>query len=102
MCLFHWRYHALATARTLAAAIAPESPDLVLTGLQSVDAGYGQAGVILAELLDLPHATLIVEVRSSAWLMELNMMKSALLERVNEHVSSTPLDKIVFVLAETE
>lgn len=47
-------------------------------------------------------ATLFVEVRTSAWLMELNMMKGALLERVNEHVSETPLDRIVFVLAETE
>jgi len=62
---------ALATARTLAAAIAPESPDLVLTGLQSDDAGYGQAGVILAELLDLPHATLIVEVQAEGSTLKL-------------------------------
>lgn len=52
----------LAAARMLAAAIRPESPDLVLTGLQSDDLGYGQTGVILAELLGLPHATLIMQV----------------------------------------
>ena len=46
--------------------------------------------------------TLIVEVRSSAWLMELNMMKGDLLKRVNEHASETPMDRLVFVLAETE
>lgn len=46
--------------------------------------------------------TLVVEVRSSAWLMELNMMKGDLLERVNEHASETPMDRLVFVLAETE
>jgi electron transfer flavoprotein beta subunit len=52
----------LAASRLLAAAIRTESPDLVLTGLQSDDFGYGQTGVILAELLGLPHATIIMEV----------------------------------------
>ncbi len=52
----------LAAARMLAAAIRTESPDLVLTGLQSDDLGYGQTGVILAELLGLPHATIIMQV----------------------------------------
>ena len=45
-----------------AAAIQTESPDLVLTGLQSDDLGYGQTGVILAELLGLPHATIVMQV----------------------------------------
>src|SRR4051812_14343431 len=53
---------ALAVARLLAEAIKPESPDLVLTGLQSDDLGLGQTGVILAELLGLPHASLILTV----------------------------------------
>jgi electron transfer flavoprotein beta subunit len=52
----------LSAARLLAVAIKAESPDLVLTGLQSDDLGYGQTGVILAELLGLPHATLIMQV----------------------------------------
>ena len=39
-----------------------ENPDLILTGLQSDDLGYGQTGVILAELLGLPHATIIMQV----------------------------------------
>src|SRR5499427_8575740 len=52
----------LAIARLLAAALKTESPDLILTGLQSDDLGYGQTGVILAELLGLPHATLIMQV----------------------------------------
>jgi electron transfer flavoprotein beta subunit len=54
----------LSGARLLAAAIKPEAPDLVLTGLQSDDLGYGQTGVILAELLGLPHATLIMQVEA--------------------------------------
>src|SRR5208283_2752322 len=52
----------LGVARLLAAAVKPENPDLVLTGLQSEDLGLGQTGVILAELLGMPHATLILHV----------------------------------------
>ena len=55
----------LGAARLLAAAIKPESPDLVLTGLQSDDLGLGQTGVILAELLGLPHASLILQVEKT-------------------------------------
>lgn len=54
-----------ATATALAAAIGRESHDLILTGLQSDDAGFGQTGVILAELLGLPHATIIMEIDAS-------------------------------------
>ncbi len=50
-----------AAAQLLSAAIAPESPDLVMTGLQSDDYGYGQTGVILAEMMGLPHATIVIE-----------------------------------------
>jgi electron transfer flavoprotein beta subunit len=53
---------AFITAQLLAAALKPESPDLVLTGLQSDDLGYGQTGVILAELLGFSHATIVMEV----------------------------------------
>ena len=56
---------ALGVARLLAAALKPENPDLVLTGLQSEDLGQGQTGVIVAELLGLPHATLILEVEKT-------------------------------------
>jgi electron transfer flavoprotein beta subunit len=55
---------ALGVARLLAAAIKPENPDLVLTGLQSEDVGSGQTGVIIAELLGLPHATMILQVEA--------------------------------------
>src|SRR5580658_3283453 len=56
---------ALDVARLLAAAIKTESPDLVLTGLQSADLGLGQTGVILAEVLGLPHASLILHVEKT-------------------------------------
>ncbi len=52
----------LASARSLAAAIQKEEFDLLLTGLQSDDQGFGQTGVLLAELLGLPHATIIMQI----------------------------------------
>ena len=52
----------LAIAKLLAAAVKSEAPDLVLTGLQSDDVGAGQAGVVMAELLGMPHATIIMQV----------------------------------------
>ena len=52
----------LGVAKLLAAAVAPEKPDLILTGLQSDDLGYGQTGVVLAELLGIPHSTIIMQI----------------------------------------
>lgn len=57
------RADASVVAEALAAAIGPESADLVLTGLQSDDMGFGQTGVILAERLGVPHATIIMDVQ---------------------------------------
>ena len=54
----------LGLARLLAKAIEGEKPDLILTGLQSDDLGYGQTGVILAETLGLPHATIIMQMEA--------------------------------------
>lgn len=54
-----------AAAKILAEAVREESADLILTGLQSDDYGYAQTGVILAELLNLPHATIVIEVDAS-------------------------------------
>jgi electron transfer flavoprotein beta subunit len=52
----------LGSAKALAAAIQKEKADLVLTGLQSDDHGFGQTGVLLAALLDRPHATIIMAI----------------------------------------
>jgi electron transfer flavoprotein beta subunit len=52
-----------AVAGALAAALKEEQVDLVLTGLQSDDQGFGQVGVVLAERLGMPHATIIMEVQ---------------------------------------
>ncbi len=52
-------------ANAIAEAIREENADLVFTGLQSDDSSYGQTGVILAELLGIPHATIVIEVDRS-------------------------------------
>jgi len=56
----------LASARSLAAAIQAENFDLLLTGLQSDDQGFGQTGVLLAELLGWPHAAIVMQIEAAA------------------------------------
>jgi electron transfer flavoprotein beta subunit len=56
------QYDTLGIAHLMAKAIASEKPDLILTGLQSDDLGNGQTGVVLAEMLGLPHETIIMQV----------------------------------------
>ena len=54
----------LGAASALAAAVKNENADLILTGLQSDDQGFGQTGVLLAALLDRPHATIIMAIEA--------------------------------------
>ena len=61
----------LAAARSLVAAIRKEKFDLILTGLQSDDHGFGQTGVLLAGLLRLPHATIIMQIEVTDGRMKL-------------------------------
>ena len=53
------------TAKAFAAVMKEENFDLVFTGLQSDDYGFAQTGVILAELLGWPHATIIMQIEKS-------------------------------------
>jgi electron transfer flavoprotein beta subunit len=52
----------LAVARALSAVAAPESPDLVLCGVQSADLANGAVGAALAGLLGLPFAGVAVAI----------------------------------------
>src|ERR1700757_2029132 len=52
----------LCAATALSAAVKSEKPDLILTGLQSDDQGFGQTGVLMAAELDRPHATIIMAI----------------------------------------
>ncbi|HEY3043889.1 MAG TPA: electron transfer flavoprotein subunit beta/FixA family protein [Vicinamibacterales bacterium] len=54
---------AFVVADSLASAMQDEKFDLVLTGLQSDDMGSAQTGVILAQRLGHPHATIVMDVQ---------------------------------------
>jgi electron transfer flavoprotein beta subunit len=54
---------AFVVAAALAGAMLDERFDVVLTGLQSDDQGSAQTGVILAERLGMPHATIVMDVQ---------------------------------------
>ena len=52
----------LATGKALAAAVSKDEFDLVLTGSQSDDAGFGSTGSVIAGHLAWPHAWLVMGV----------------------------------------
>ena len=54
--------HAVAVA--LAEVLKEEEYDLILAGTQSDDWSYAQTGVLLAQLLGLPHATIVMEIQA--------------------------------------
>lgn len=56
----------LQTATALAAAVRRESPDLVLMGKLAIDAENGQVPLMLAELLDWPHASFASKIEVEA------------------------------------
>ena len=62
----------------------------------------GDAVARVPRARSVEDGVLIVEVRSSPWLMELNMMKGDFVRRVNDYMPDTPIERIVFVQAETE
>jgi predicted nucleic acid-binding Zn ribbon protein len=47
------------------------------------------------------RGVLFVEVRSSAWMTELNLMRHQLLDRLNAGRGEAPVERIVFTLAES-
>lgn len=61
----YFKLDPLAAARPLAASIKGENFGLILTGLQSDDQGFGQTGVLLAELLGWPQATIVMQIEAA-------------------------------------
>lgn len=81
-----------AFAVALSQVLRDEEYDLILTGTQSDDFGYAQTGTMLAELLDVPHASIVMEVAAqedgglrvlremeSGWFQWVSMQMPALL-----------------------
>jgi len=72
-------------ASVLAEILKKEQYDLILAGTQSDDFGYAQTGVMLAELLGLPHATIVMEVAAdpqAGQVTALREMESGWFQRV--------------------
>ena len=60
------RGDAWGTAHAIAAAVAPEDFDLVLTGVQSEDMAFAQTGAVVAQILGWPCATIVMEIALEA------------------------------------
>ncbi|MCI0434138.1 MAG: DUF721 domain-containing protein [Gemmatimonadetes bacterium] len=76
--------------RIAEAGIVPEWPERV---------GPAIAGVTAP--LRVAHGTLVVAVRSSAWLMELHMMEREIVKRLNAGRRRGRIERIRFVMAES-
>ena len=85
----------LGSARSMAAALKAENFDLILTGLQSDDQGFGQTGVLLAELLGRPHATIIMAIEVTDSRMKLKReLEAGWFQWVELPLPGRPFDSI--------
>ncbi len=71
-------------AKILSRVIKDLSFDLILTGTQSSDDGYGQVGVILAEMLGIFHVTLVKKINVMEEFVRVNRELEGGLEEVLE------------------
>lgn len=75
---------AYAIAKILYSVIKDLPFDLIFTGLQTNDEGYGQVGGILSELFEIPHASLVKHIEISDKQIEVNRELEGGLEEVLE------------------
>ena len=76
------------SAKVEAASVIPEWEELV-----------GPAIAAVALPISVSEGTLIVAVKSSAWLMELDLMKQSLMRRINAGKKTGRIEQLVFVMA---
>jgi len=75
---------ATAMAKILAAAIRELPHDLILTGVQADDDGFGAVGVALAQMLDLPYAALVTDINLEGDTMTVHRELEGGLEEVDK------------------
>jgi electron transfer flavoprotein beta subunit len=75
---------AYATAKVLYATIKDLKYDLVMTGTQASDDGYGAVGVFVAEMLGIPHASMVKKVEVGKDNIKVNRELEGGLEEVVE------------------
>ncbi|HSM15130.1 MAG TPA: electron transfer flavoprotein subunit beta/FixA family protein, partial [Thermoanaerobaculia bacterium] len=88
---------ALAAGRALAAAIAREPFDLVLTGSQSDDAGFAATGTVIAGHLGWPHAWLVMGVEVEDGGKALKVVRE--MESGTNEIARIPLPAVIEVQA---
>jgi predicted nucleic acid-binding Zn ribbon protein len=76
------------SAKVEAASVFPQWQDLV-----------GPRIAAVAQPVTLSDGRLIVAVTTSAWLMELNLMKAELMRRLNAGKRAGRIEQLVFVMA---
>lgn len=77
------------TAKVEAASVVPEWENLV---------GPGIAAVTMP--VRISEGTLFVQVKTSAWMTELTLMKSELIRRLNAGKREGRIEQLVFVMGE--
>lgn len=75
---------AYATAKILHSVIKKLHYDLILTGLQAGDDGYAAVGPILAEMLGIPHATMVKKLELGNGSAKINRELEGGLEEILE------------------
>ena len=73
-----------ATARVLAESIRKLPFDLILTGTQAEDDGYGQVGGAVAEFLGIPHATVVNHIEAEGKKLKVHRELEGGLEEILE------------------
>jgi electron transfer flavoprotein beta subunit len=73
-----------ATARILSEVIKDLPFDLIFTGVQANDDAWGQVGLILAELLNIPHAALVTNIEINGKKAKVNRELEGGMEEVVE------------------
>jgi predicted nucleic acid-binding Zn ribbon protein len=76
------------SAKVEAASVVPEWESLMGPGIAAV-----------ATPVRVTEGTLIVAVKTSAWMMELNMMKADLMRRLNAGKREGRIEQLVFIMA---
>jgi len=73
-----------ATAKILSRAIKSLPFNLILTGAQADDDGYAAMGTMLAELLEIPHSTMVKKIELTGETVKLNRELEGGLEEIVE------------------
>lgn len=77
------------TAKVEAASVVPEWENLVGSGIAAVTVP-----------VRISEGTLFVQVKTSAWMTELTLMKSELIRRLNAGKREGRIEQLVFVMGE--